>query len=110
MTTFWPKRWDLLKPPNPSIRRIGMALPAETIETYSLQSVKVDAFQTARIDHVIFGVCARTIEGSDAAMTTEVVERASGSEPVRRQNILSADKTESIWRDHVMEVSLTLAD
>ena len=96
--------------PDSRVRRIGTSLPAEAIEANSLQGVQIDAFKTACIDHVVRRVGARAVEGSDTAVATEVMERTTRAELICRESFLSLQETESIWRYHVMEVALTLAD
>jgi hypothetical protein len=104
------KQVSLLNLPDSRVRRIGTSLPAEAIEANSLQGVQIDAFETARVDHVVRGVGARTVEGSNTAVATEVVECTTRAELIRRKGFVSLHEMESIWRYHVMEVALTLAD
>jgi hypothetical protein len=96
--------------PDSRVGRVRTSLPAEAIEANSLQGVQIDAFETARVDHVVRGVGARTVEGSNTAVATEVVERTPRAELIRRKGFLSLHELESIWRYHVMEIALALAD
>jgi hypothetical protein len=43
-------------------------------------------------------------------MSTEVMERTPCAELIRRKVLLSLEETESIWRYHVVEVTLPTAD
>jgi hypothetical protein len=101
---------SLLNLPDSLVRRIGTSLPVEAIEANSLQGFQIDAFETACVDHVVRGVGARTVEGRNTAVATEVMERTTRAELIRRKGFLSLNEMESIWRYHVMEVTLTLAD
>ncbi len=100
----------LLNLPDSLVRRIGTNLPAEAIEANSLQRVEINAFETARVDHVVLRIRARTVEGSDTAVAAEVMDRSPCAKLVRRKSFLSLHETESIWRYHMVEVTLTPAD
>ena len=96
--------------PYPRVRRIRTNLPVEAIELHSFQPVQINALETARLNHVVLGLRARTIEGCDPAVATEVMECSARTELIRCKSLLSLDETESIGRDHVVKVALTPAD
>lgn len=100
----------MLNLPDSRVRRLGTTLPAETIEANSLQGVEIDILQTTCVHHVVRRIGAWTVEGSDTAMATEVMERTPCPELIRRKVLLSSDEAEAIWRYHVMEVTLPTAD
>jgi hypothetical protein len=100
----------MLNLPDSRVRRIRTDVPAEAIEANPLQGVEIDAFETACVYHVVRRIRARAVEGSDTAMATEVMESAPHAELIGRNVLLSSDETESIWRYHVVEVTLPTAD
>jgi hypothetical protein len=99
-----------LNVPNSRVRRIETNLPTQAIEANSLQGVEIDAFETARVNHVVRRVRARTIEGSDAAVAAEVVKCALGAELIRRKIGLPLDEAEPVRGDHVMEIAFAPTD
>jgi hypothetical protein len=96
--------------PDARVWGVGAQLPVLPIEGNPLDGIEIDAFKTAGVDHVIGGIRSRTIEGSDAAVAAEVVQRAIGAELIRRKISLPLDEAEPIRRDHVMEIALATAD
>jgi hypothetical protein len=96
--------------PDSRVWCIGTNLPTEAIEANALQGVQINAFEAPRVDHVVLGLRARTVEGGDAAVAAEVVYRTPSTELICRQGVLSLQETESIRRDHVVEIALTPAD
>ena len=96
--------------PDARVRSVGAEVPALTIEGDSLHGVKINAVKTAGVDHVIGRICSRTIEGSDAAVAAEMVQRALGAELIRRKISLLLDEAELIRGDHVVKVALAPAD
>src|SRR5262249_29872973 len=57
-------------------------------------------------DHIGHRGCDRWIARSHAAEATEMMECPSSTELVRRKGVLALEKTESIGRNHVVEVAL----
>jgi len=96
--------------PDARVRGVGAQLPALPIEGNPLDGIKIDAFKTAGVDHVIGGIRSRTIEGGNAAVAAEVVKRALGTELIRRKISLPLDEAEPIRGDHVVEVALAPTD
>jgi len=96
--------------PDSRIWRIGTNLPAEPIEANSLQGLQINALEATRVDHIVRGVSARTIKRRHAAVAAEVMECPTGAELIRRQGLISLNETKSIWRYHVMEVTLAPAN
>src|SRR5262249_15845084 len=70
----------------------------------------VDAFEASRVHHVAGWIGARAIEGRDAAVAAEVMERAPGAELVRRELGLALQEAEAVRGDHVVQVALAPAD
>lgn len=69
-----------------------MQLPTLAIEENPLDGVEIDAVEAASVDHVVVGIRARTIEGGNATVATEVVKRAFGAELIRRKISLALDE------------------
>ena len=96
--------------PDARVRSVRAQIPAFPIEANPLERVKVDAFKTAGVDHVVGGVRSRTIESSNAAVAAEVVKRAVGAELIRRKISVPLDEAEVIRGDHVVEIALSPTD
>src|SRR5262249_1572345 len=96
--------------PDPRIRSIGAKLPPLPVEGHSLHGVEVDALEAPRVHHVVGRIGARPVERRNAAVAAEVMQRAPGTELIRRELGLSLNQAESVRGDHVVKVALAPAD
>jgi len=76
---------SLRRIPDARVWGVRAQFPACAVEGNSFDGIKIDAVKTAGVDHVIGGIRSRTIEGSNAAVAAEVVQRALGAELIRRK-------------------------
>ena len=100
----------LRKLPDALVWCVRAQLPALPIEGNPLDGIKINAFKTAGVDHVIGRIRSRAIKRSNATVAVEVVKRALGAELIRRKISLALEEAKSIRGDHVVEVALAPAD
>jgi len=96
--------------PDACIRGVGTRFPALSVEFFYLEVREVDAFEAAKVDHVLRGVGSWSVERRHAAVAAEEMTRDAGSELIGRKIFATEKHTKSFRSNEMMQVSLLTAD